>query len=228
LGTQETMSFQADYLQEHFAEYQRVGKLREPTKSDSEQCTVFFRRERFVDLEQGHFWLSQTPDTPASKSWDSSLPRMVTWLKLYDQKARRSLYFFNTHFDHRGVEARRQAAQLLTRRVGSLDPLIPVVVTGDFNCGEDSPPYQALLPPDVEGGRLQDAYRVARPTRQPDEGTFNGFQGSRRGSRIDWILISPHFRVESAEIVVPAADERIPSDHFPVTAVLSLDISDGE
>ena len=69
LGTQETMSFQADYLQQHLDEYQRVGKLREPTKADSEQCTVFFRRERFVDLEQGHFWLSETPDVPASKSW---------------------------------------------------------------------------------------------------------------------------------------------------------------
>ena len=120
------------------------------------------------------------------------------------------------------------AAQLLAQRISSLDPQFPVVVTGDFNCGEDSPPYRALLSMGPQDGGLQDAYRLARPTRQPDEGTFNGFQGSRSGARIDWILVSPHFRVESAEIVVPVADERIPSDHYPVTAILSLDVPDGE
>ena len=219
VGTQETMAFQAEYLQQQLDEYAYVGKLREPDQPDSEQSGVLFRRSRFVDLEQGHFWLSETPDVPGSKSWDSSLPRMVTWLKLFDLQSHRPLYLLNTHFDHRGREARRQAAVLLGQRVTQLDPQFPVIVTGDFNCGEGSPPYQTLLASD----RLRDAYRLAHPIRQPNEGTFNGFQGTRSGERIDWILVSSLFTVEAAEIVVDGPDQPAASDHHAVTARLRLD-----
>ncbi len=223
IGTQETMCLQAEYLQRQLPEYTYVGKLREPDQPNSEQCGVLFRRGRFVDLEQGHFWLSETPDMPGSKSWDSSLPRMVTWLKLFDLRSQRGLYWFNTHFDHQGLEARRQAAVMLAQRVSRLEPQFPVIVTGDFNCGEDSPPYQALLASDPAPSRLRDAYRLIHPVRQPDEGTFNGFQGQRNGPRIDWILVSPHFRVDAVEIVTTPPGQPSPSDHCPVTANLRLE-----
>ena len=220
IGTQETMTFQADYLQQQLPEYAYVGKLRQPDQADSEQSGVLFRRARFVDLEQGHFWLSETPDVPGSRSWDSSLPRMVTWLKLFDRQTQKTLVWFNTHFDHQGAEARRQAALLLAKRVAGVDPLCPVIVTGDFNCGEDSPPYQALLAGDAAAPRLRDAYRLAQPTRTAEEGTFNGFRGNRTGARIDWILVSPEWRVHAAEIVLAAPGEPSPSDHCPVVARL--------
>lgn len=219
-GTQETWPFQAQYLQQELKRYAYVGKLREPDQDGGEQCGVFFRRDRFEDLEQGHFWLSKTPDVPGSKDWDSALPRMATWVKLFDRPSGRVLYLFNTHFDHLGPVARSEAANVLRDRIaGSAGQ--PVIVTGDFNCGEGSPPYRNLVTDNRTKVPLVDTLRRIRPMAQRGEGTFNGFTGRDLGARIDWILVSPEFHVESAEIVKHHRDGQYPSDHFPVTAVLT-------
>ena len=67
---------------------------------------LYYKKDRFALLAEGHFWLSETPETPGSKSWDSSLPRMVTWVKLQDrqQPSSKPILFLNTHFDHRGPQ----------------------------------------------------------------------------------------------------------------------------
>ena len=102
VGTQATWNFQAQYLTENLSDFQYVGRSRQTDPEEGEQCGIFFRRSRFDKLIEGHFWLSEKRDQPGSQSWDTSLPRMVTWLKLWDRKNRRSFYVLNTHFDHRG------------------------------------------------------------------------------------------------------------------------------
>ena len=62
--------------------------------------------------------------------------------------------------------------------------------------------------------------RVFHPEPKPDEGTFNGWKGTKSGGRIDWILASPTWRVAAAEILDRDFDGHYPSDHFPVTAIL--------
>jgi hypothetical protein len=42
---------------------------------------IFYRRARFELLETKDYWLSETPEVVGSKSWGSSLPRMVTWAR---------------------------------------------------------------------------------------------------------------------------------------------------
>jgi len=37
-----------------------------------------YKTERFELVDSGHYWLSETPEVAGSKSWDSSLPRMVS------------------------------------------------------------------------------------------------------------------------------------------------------
>jgi endonuclease/exonuclease/phosphatase family metal-dependent hydrolase len=222
LGTQETWGFQADYLMEQLPGREYVGWPRQPgNEGDGEECGILFRTTRFEKLDAGQFWLSETPDVPASRSWDSALPRVVTWVKLRDKtRADAVLWFFNTHFDHRGVEARRQSALLLRRRLQDLGPSGAWVVTGDFNCAEGSPPYAVLV---GEGGGIPtviDSYRAVHRRRGDDEGTFNGFGTRRPDARIDWILHSPRFDTTSAAIDRRAFEGRFPSDHFPVTAVL--------
>ncbi len=93
-------------------------------------------------------------------------------------------------------------------------------MTGDFNAGEDSPPYASLVTASSPEPMLQDTFRVVNPERQAGEGTFNGFRGQREGGRIDWILATPEWRVKSAGIIRDQQDGRYPSDHFPVSAQL--------
>ena len=226
LGTQETLSFQRDYIAEKLPGYDVLGVGREDGRERGEMAALFFKRSRFEKLDGGHFWLSLTPEQPGSKSWDSALPRMVTWVKLRDRRQpnNRPILFFNTHFDHRGTEARKESARLLRRRVTELSKSCRVIVAGDFNSDEGSEPYHELFDPNDGGpSPIGDTYRIAFHGRAPNEGTFSGFKAAdSNGPRIDWIGASKDWRVVGASIDHTAREGHTPSDHFPVTAVLRL------
>lgn len=223
LGTQETLGFQRDFLAAQLPGYESAGVGRDDGKQQGEMMAVFYRKSRFERLAVGHFWLSQTPDVIGSKSWDSSLPRMCTWLKLRDrQAAGKTVWFFNTHFDHQGPESRLQAARLLRSRIADMTGDESWILTGDFNTAEGTPPYVALFGADKNLPLApRDVYRIAHPQPGPEEKTFSGFQAApAEGARIDWIACSTDLEVLSAEIDRTAREGRTPSDHFPVTAVL--------
>src|SRR5205085_9690551 len=72
LGTQETLGFQRDYLAEKLSGYDVLGVGRDDGKEKGEMAALYFKRSRFEKLDGGHFWLSETPDQPRSKSWDTA------------------------------------------------------------------------------------------------------------------------------------------------------------
>jgi len=225
LGTQETIGFQRDYLAEKLPEYKTIGVGRDDGAEKGEMMAIYIRKERFDVIGSGHFWLSETPDVVGSKSWDSSLPRMVTWADLKDKQAPDGprIMWFNTHFDHMGVEARKLAGRLLRERVAEQKEKA-VIVTGDFNSVEASDAYRNLFGAiDGQESPIVDTFRVLPKEKQQTEnvGTFSGFvAANRKGGRIDWIGVSSQFKVLSAEIDYTERDGRTPSDHFPVTAVI--------
>lgn len=225
LGTQETEAGQRDFLVGKLPGYGQLGVGRTDGQLKGEMMALFYKEERFEKLDGGHFWLSESPDQVGSKSWDSSLPRMATWVKLRDKKQEgaKPILFINTHFDHRGPTARLESSRLIRRKVLELGEGCSVIVTGDFNAGDGSEPYQAMF------GKIEDAespvvdtYRAAHPERKPDEGTFSGYKVENTGgARIDWIGASRDWKIHHAEINRTAKEGRTPSDHFPVTAELS-------
>lgn len=224
LGTQETLKVQRDFLAERFAEYETLGVGRDDGKDAGEMMAIYYRRDRFEAIDHGHFWLSETPNQVGSKSWDSSLPRMVTWVKLRDRHSQSAepILFLNTHYDHRGEEARVESAKVIVEWIRKNGQNCRVVITGDFNAGEGSAPYQVLFSAaDADSPPLRDTYRVVHPDRQSKEGTFNGFRLSAdSGPRIDWIAVSSQWKILEAGIDRSHDNERVPSDHFPITAVL--------
>ena len=223
VGTQETWNFQAKYIGENLPQYTYVGRSRQ-RDGNGEQCGIFYLTERFDKLIEGHFWLSETPDQPGSKSWDSSLPRMATWLKLWDRTNKTSFYVINTHFDHRGATARKESATQIRNFVNELPKGSTAIVTGDFNAGVNSAPYQAMFgdSPTTGESPLLDSYAIKHAKGDEPAGTFNGFKGTADGARIDWIAVSRDVSIETANIDRISFEGRFPSDHFPVTAVLKL------
>ena len=224
LGTQETLAFQRDFLAEKLPDYDVLGVGRTDGKEDGEMMAIFYRKTRFRKLNSGHFWFSETPQIAGSKSWDSALPRMVTWVKLSDLVSVDAppILFFNTHFDHLGTLARLESARLLRRHIESTGKDCSIVVTGDFNTAENSEPYEALFS-DVDGHEspVVDTFRIAHPAIGSSEGTFSEFRSDAvDGDRIDWIGASRNWKVVDAAIDHTARDGRTPSDHFPVTATL--------
>lgn len=224
LGTQETLGFQRDFLAEQLPGYGVLGVGRDDGKEAGEMAAVYWRKERFEKLDGGHFWLSEMPDKPGSKSWDTSLTRMATWVKLRDLKApgAKPVLWVNTHFDHVGKVARLEGAKMIREQAAKLGKDCSLVVTGDFNAGEGSDPYKALF--DKQGDRespVVDTLRVVNPTKGENEGTFSSFKADTKGgSRIDWIGCSRDWTVKKAGIDRTAKDGRTPSDHFAVFAVL--------
>lgn len=231
LGTQEVLAFQAEFLRDRLPDYKFIGAGRIDGKLEGEMTAIFYRRDRFEQLEAGHFWLSETPEIPGSRSWDSSLPRMVSWVRLRPSTVKgdttqHDLVLFNTHFDHQGETARLESARLLQRTAREIAGDASIIITGDFNAparfGEDEP-YQALLGVHESMTRdLIDTFRQSHPESIDGEGTFGGFRGDTEGPRIDWILVSPHVAVLEAGIDRRQDHDRYPSDHYPVTAIVRL------
>jgi endonuclease/exonuclease/phosphatase family metal-dependent hydrolase len=223
LGTQETVDFQRDYLSENLKGYSVFGVGRNDGKEDGEMMAIYYRDDRFTKLEGGHSWYSETPEVAGSKGWDTSLPRMVSWVKLKSKsEAGQEYYFFNTHFDHIGPQARKEAAKLLVKWVAEKHADgTPVIFMGDFNSMVGSQPYKTLF--ESESIKLQDTYLVKHPSGSEPEQTYGGFEAVKTGQgRIDWMGCTEDIEVFRAEIDRTARGEFSPSDHYPINAVLGI------
>lgn len=225
LGTQEVLKFQAEFLKEQLPEYSFHGVGRQDGTENGEYVPVMYKTERFELISSGHYWLSETPEVPGSKSWDSSLPRMVSWVELSDRRNDGEKFvFINTHFDHRGQTARLESARLIRKQTeGLMEREMPFIITGDFNTTEDRQPYQEL----ISGSRgneipIVDSYRNTYPERSENESTSSRWTGNREGTRIDWVLHSQDFTTLQSVINYTNEKGRYPSDHYPVQAILRL------
>lgn len=224
LGAQEVLDFQADFLKESLPDYGFHGVGREDGTDKGEYVPVMYKKDRFRVVDSGHFWLSETPEVAGSKSWDSSLPRMVSWVELVDLTDGTNLVFLNTHFDHRGREARLESARLIRRRAEEImEKDLPFIITGDFNTTEDRQPYQELIT-GSNGNEVPiiDSYRQANPERMPDESSSSRWNGNRNGTRIDWVLHSREYSTLQSVINYTNEEGRYPSDHYPVQAIVRL------
>ena len=222
LGTQETLASQRDYLADALKSYAVVAAGRDDGKQAGEMAALYYRKDRFEAIDEGHFWLSDTPEKVGSKGWDAALPRIATWVKLKDLRSpeAKPILFVNAHLDHKGQEARVQSAKLIRVKLQELGSEARWIVTGDFNASPSDEPYRALFDPAAER-KLLDTFRVMHPVQGPDEGTFSSFQASQTsGPRIDWVGCSEDFEVRLSRIDRTSRQGRTASDHFAILAVL--------
>ena len=226
IGYQEALKFQVDFLKQNLKGYGFHGIGRDKGTEEGEYVPVMWKMDRFELVDSGHFWLSETPEIPGSVSWDSSLTRMLSWVVLRDKKAvgyQKELVFANTHFDHRGNQARLESAKLIRQRAEEIMNDIPIILTGDFNTTEDLAPYAALCKAEGFNGKpLVDAFRVIHPEVSDNERSFGAWVGQRDGKRIDWILHTDDFVTLNAAINYTQEAGRYPSDHYPVEAIVRL------
>lgn len=223
IGFQEVLAIQYDEIAKRLTGYGFSGVARDDGKRKGEWSMVAYRKERFEAVGQGDFWLSETPTVIGSKSWDAALTRICSWVRLREKATGRELVFANTHFDHKGVVARQEASRVLSKQLSEIAKGVPAILTGDLNINEDNPAYGVLVRPDVAGAiRWIDAYRTMHPTRKPDEASFHAFKGVTTGSRIDFVFHTSHFTATASEIDRTSRNGRYPSDHYAVTAVLTL------
>ena len=201
LGFQEALPHMYDYLREQLPGYTFIGHGRSE-RYLGEANPIAFRSERFALKACATRWLSQTPEVPGSRfPEDQSIcPRIFVTAELYDRQTDCVLRVVNTHLDHEGAVARKRGLELIA---GQLDPGVPTVLMGDFNCSPDDPALEPLR------GRMTDQSEEISLTFHAFEGYYNW-----KTDKIDYIFTTPHFRRETCGIW---GNEGVClSDHYPV------------
>ena len=215
-GTQEGFRSQLTGVAE-LPEYAFVGHGRDDGQEAGEHSAIFYKKTRLQLLQTGDFWLSQTPDRP-SLGWDATCcNRICTWAKFKDLQSGQAFYFFSVHFDHEGVEARRQSGHLMVAKIREIAQNAPVICVGDFNSTPDTEQIKALQ------GPLRDARAASTTPPYGPVGTFQAFDlAAPLADRIDYIFVSPGSQVLSYAVLTDSLRGRYPSDHFPVVADVVL------
>lgn len=218
LGTQEGLKNQLDDIAKALPAYTYYGAGRDDGKDKGEHAAIFFKKDKYKLLKKGDFWLSETPEKP-SLGWDATCcNRICSWVYLQDVNTKKKFYFFNVHYDHQGVQARRESSKLILARIKEIAGKEPAILTGDFNGGHDSEWYQTV----ANSGLLKDTYKeVEYP--YANNASFNDFGNQvTRKDIIDHVFITNDFNVSKWGILTDTYHGKYPSDHFPILVELSF------
>lgn len=106
---------------------------------------ILYRRDRFVVLDQGWFFFSETPDAIYSRTFNGSYPAFASWARFKEIDTGAAFRVVNLHTDYASRENRRRSVALVAERVA---PWIAagetVFVAGDLNARLGSGLYEVL------------------------------------------------------------------------------------
>ena len=214
LGVQEATPEWMAYLKFMLPAYGCVGLSRDNGKAvfrKGEASAIFYLKEKYEPVDNGDFWISDTPDVP-SYGPGASCRRICTWVLLRDKDTSVEFAHVNTHLDDSSREARILGAHMIVdfineRFTGST----PVVFTADLNSVESEETYRIMT------GLLADASRTAA-----DSVSFptwhDGNPGENSRWTLDYVMCSSNVTVNTFRTVTDGIKGRLVSDHFPVYA----------
>jgi len=139
-------------------------------------------------------------------------------VKLEERGSGKVLHVFNTHFDHKGEEARRQSAMLILNKIQEISGgRGPVVLCGEFNLQADSEPIALLK------RELKDSFEHSELPPHASVATYHGFTYDDEViGRIDYVFVSADLKVERYGALTDSRDRAFFSDHLPVLVSLIL------
>lgn len=223
LGTQELLNNQVEFLQNELAGYNKVGVGRIDGKTEGEYSAIFYKKDRFTELNSGNFWLSKNPQAIGKKGWDAACERIATWALLKDNRTGKEIFFINTHFDHVGKKAQTESAKLIKRKIKELKGNADcVLLTGDFNIRPTNPAIAELQKPEKEI-HLMDSRTIAAEVDGP-AWSFHDFGklDYNKRSLIDYIFVSEGAKVDVQSVIFNPESAKHVSDHAPVLSVVEF------
>jgi len=214
IGAQEALIFQIEEITDQAPAYAWFGHTRWIDPKKGEASPIFYLKDKWGLLDSGTLWLSETPEVAASKSWESSLPRIFTWGIFKNLDSEEIIHVYNTHYDHKSSEAREHSSDVILKHMKKNTKGKRVILTGDMNALEDQPPVRKFLS-DSEIV-LVDSYRSKYPKKTDKDGTFHGWKVDAPERRIDYVFNSKDLIVKKAKVIDDNVKGRYPSDHKPV------------
>jgi endonuclease/exonuclease/phosphatase family metal-dependent hydrolase len=201
-------------------QYTFIARSRNIDNSSGESVPIAFVSDKWKALDSGFFWLSDTPDVPASRSFGNALPRITTWTKFTNIATNKTILLYNTHFDHESSTAQCKSAELLIKHISSnrLD-INNIIITGDFNVEFENRAIKVLLSSDL---KLMDT-SVEYRKKFPRFGTFHEWTGNT-SQQIDFIFSSSTIKFLDFQVIKDCyGSNKYPSDHFPVISKLEIE-----
>lgn len=213
ISFQEVTSMHEDYLKEHLTGYEYLFGYRKEKGLFNEAVGIAYRTDRFEKIEEGKFWLSETPDVP-SKDYGSKENRLAVYTVLKEKSTGKTFAYYCTHLDYLDDEVRGKQMEVLWAQMETND--YPKIIVGDMNGHEGSHMYAGSI---ARG--YFDAYAYAEEKVGDKEPTFQKF-GSESGKRIDYIFYTSDFLVKKFVKDSTLINDHYPSDHFPIVATVKL------
>lgn len=216
LGVQEALPNQMKDLDSLLTDYSFVGVGRDNGKNEGEFSAIFFKKNKFNILKSSTFWLSETPKQ-VSRGWDAAYNRICTYALLEDKISTKTIWVFNTHFDHVGKIAKKKSVKLILEKMNQLnDQNSPKILMGDFNLEPETELIQSVMQ------EFADSKAISKLQFGP-KGTFNGFKFNQPVTRrIDYIFVSDDIRVNKYNVPSDNWNLQYPSDHLPIYIEVTL------
>ena len=206
IGFQEAKSSQIEDLIEFLSEnYDYYGEYREDVDT-AEMNPIFVNKSKFYIEDKNTLWLSDTPNVKYSNTWDAHLPRICSYANIIDKNSNEKiLTFINTHFDHVGEVARKNAANLINNLIDELE--LPTLLMGDFN----TTPSDSFIDILLNKKNLENSYDKLED--KENSLTIHNYSDEIAGQPIDYIFVESPFKITKSEILRIKENGLYSSDH---------------
>lgn len=204
IALQEVQTEQINYIMQNLSKKYDCVLYDRNEKEDEQRSATLFNTDKFQLRESGQFWLSETPDVPNSSSWNARAHRICGWAvldyvgKLTDKNivngnnksiansdVNFAIVVMNTHVDTASDTVRTYQSSVLSKYAKKLanDYNCTTILLGDFNCGERTNAYKAL----IQSG-FSDAKYLAHTIINNGQ-SYNGWGESKHEREIDHMFV---------------------------------------
>lgn len=216
-GVQEPFKYQIDDVISGTS-FAYIGGGREDFKEAGEHSSIIYDTTRFDVYAGGTFGLSEKPDVPGYKSWETCCPRIASWGKFVDKVTRHEFCYYNTHLDHVSKLAQINGIKMVVDHASKNCGGLPLILTGDFNVFPDSETYK------MAASLLNDARLISKTAPKGPKQSWHdwGRWVGEDKDRIDYVFVSNEIEVLSYAVDDTKPFGEFASDHYPVITELKI------
>ncbi len=221
IGLQEVTPTWKTVLSEVLSGYNSEFTYRDA--AGKEAAPLYWNKSKFNALEQGTFWLSETPEE-ISYGWGANYYRTCSYAVLQPKNTNIIILAYNTHLDHTSLLAQIEGIKLVKSRMDAMEKKyrqmgcadVYSFVTGDFNAHPTAEAIAYLSQTMVEA-----RYAAVSLETDVEQGSFSAYHGAA-SQLIDYIFVSPNTDVKTYKVTLDKVDGQAISDHYGLYGTVRL------
>lgn len=217
IGTQEMNSNWLSKLSELMPKYESYGVARggDDSEKTSEMNAVFWLKDKYTLIDNGTFWLSETPDKE-SRYEGAGCNRICSWVLLKNNETNKQYLYMNTHLDNVSEEAQGFGSKVILSKEQKLAEQYPdaaVILSGDFNQTRGMSAHSEV------SSVLNDS--LAAANENEIKGTYQEWGEQDNAEPIDFIFSSDAITAVDYQVLDDISNGYV-SDHYGVYAEFAV------